>query len=54
MVLQVEREDSSAGATTLPLAERMMLKVLEEKVSHPIMGLDSSWAREGWRWGSPV
>lgn len=32
MLIQAERQDSSVGPMTLPLAEKMTLKVLKEKV----------------------
>lgn len=32
MLIQAERRDPSANATTLPLAEKMTVKVLEDKV----------------------
>lgn len=33
MLIQAERKDSSAGVMTLPLAEKMTMKVLQEKAS---------------------
>ena len=40
MLLQAQRKDASAGVTTLPLAEKMTLKVLEAQVRRV---RDSSW-----------
>lgn len=41
MLIQAERKDSTASAMTLPLAEKLTVKVLQEKVS---LLIDSSYS----------
>lgn len=45
MLIQAERKDSTASAMTLPLAEKLTVKVLQEKVSLLIDGSYSSSRR---------